>query len=113
VFCTTQGLERVERELSKRYGADYQVACENSAETGLQRLGELKASGEDLALVLADQRMPGMKGIDFLSRAHQVYPLAKRLLLIDPRLTRVTGAGGEQARTPCAAGSNIRAHRDR
>src|SRR3954453_2113589 len=77
-------LERVERELRKRYGADYQVARENSAEAGLQRLAQLKASGEDMALMLADQRMPGMKGIDFLSRAHQVYPLAKRLLLIDP-----------------------------
>ena len=77
-------LERVERELRKRYGADYEVACENSAEAGLQRLAELKASGEDMALMLADQRMPGMKGIEFLSRAHQVYPLAKRLLLIEP-----------------------------
>jgi thioredoxin reductase (NADPH) len=79
-----KALERVERELRKRYGADYEVARENSAEAGLQRLAELKASGEDMALMLADQRMPGMKGIEFLSRAHQVYPLAKRLLLIDP-----------------------------
>src|SRR5215218_8484202 len=79
-----KALERVERELRKRYGADYQVARENSAEAGLQRLAELEASGEDMALMLADQRMPGMKGIEFLSRAHQVYPLAKRLLLIDP-----------------------------
>ena len=34
--------------------------------------------------MLADQRMSGMEGVEFLSRAHELYPLAKRLLLIDP-----------------------------
>jgi thioredoxin reductase (NADPH) len=79
-----EDLERLERELGKRYGADYRVLCEGSAEAGLRHLRDLKASGEDVAIVLADQRMPGTKGIDFLSRAHQLYPVAKRLLLIDP-----------------------------
>src|SRR3712207_2353854 len=79
-----EGLDRVERELRKRYEADYQVVCKTSAEAGLRQLRDLKAAGEDAAVVLADQRMPGMSGIEFLSRAHQVYPVAKRLLLIEP-----------------------------
>jgi thioredoxin reductase (NADPH) len=81
---TPEDLERVERELDKRYGADYRVACEASVEGGMERLRELKAIGEDVAVVLADQRMPGMEGIEFLLRAHELYPVAKRLLLIDP-----------------------------
>ena len=79
-----EDLERVERELGKRYGADYRVACEESAEAALMRLRDLKAGGEEVAVVLADQRMTGMEGVEFLSRAHELYPLAKRLLLIDP-----------------------------
>jgi thioredoxin reductase (NADPH) len=79
-----EDLERVERELGKRYGADYRVACEASAEDGMERLRKIKAGGEEVAVVLADQRMSGMEGIEFLSRAHEFYPLAKRLLLIDP-----------------------------
>ena len=80
-----EDLERVERELGKRYGAeDYRVACEGSAEAALMRLRDLKADREDVAVVLADQRMSGMEGVEFLSRAHELYPLAKRLLLIDP-----------------------------
>ena len=79
-----EGLNRVERELNKRYGADYRVVCKGSAESGLRQLRDLKVAGEDVAVVLADQRMPGMSGIEFLSRAHQIYPVAKRLLLIGP-----------------------------
>jgi thioredoxin reductase (NADPH) len=79
-----EDLERVERELGKRYGADYRVACADSAEVGLRRLRGLHTGRVDVAVVLADQRMPGMEGIEFLSRAHEIYPLAKRLLLIDP-----------------------------
>ena len=79
-----EDLERVERELGNRYGADYLVACETSAEAALTRLRDLKAGGKEVAVVLADQRMPEMEGIEFLSRAHELYALAKRLLLIHP-----------------------------
>ncbi len=79
-----EDLELVERELRKRYEADYRVACEGSAETGLERLQRLKASGQDVAVVLAGLRKPEMSGVDFLVRVHDAFPLAKRLLLLDP-----------------------------
>jgi thioredoxin reductase (NADPH) len=76
-------LGRVERELRARYGADYRVARERSAESALGRLGGLE-SGEDVALVMAALRMDEMSGVQFLSQVREIRPLAKRVLLIDP-----------------------------
>lgn len=50
----------VERELRDRYGNDYNVICESSAEASMRRLRELKATGEEVAMVLAEQWMAGM-----------------------------------------------------
>ena len=77
------GLERIERELRKRYAADYEIACEGSAEAGLERLRDLRTSGEEVAVVLASQLMSEMTGVDFLTRANQVFPTARRLALTD------------------------------
>jgi thioredoxin reductase (NADPH) len=44
----------------------------------------LKASGQDVAVVLAGLRKPEMSGVDFLVRVRDGFPLAKRLLLLDP-----------------------------
>jgi thioredoxin reductase (NADPH) len=79
------GLERIERELRNRYAADYEVACEVSAEVGLRRLRDLRAAGEKTALVLASQLMSEMTGVEFLARVNQIFPTAKRLVLTDGR----------------------------
>ena len=77
------GLKRVELEPRKRYEADYRVLCEGSAEGALRRLRDLRAEG--VALVLADERMPEIRGTELLTRARQLlHPTAKRLLLVDP-----------------------------
>ena len=34
-----------------------------------------------MALLLSDQRMPGMTGVEFLERAREIYPDARRVLL--------------------------------
>jgi thioredoxin reductase (NADPH) len=72
----------VERELRDRYGNDYHIVCESSAEAGMRRLRELKATGEEVALVLAEQWMPKMTGVGFLSHTRKFYPSAKRALLV-------------------------------
>ncbi len=72
----------VSRELRQRYGADYRVVCEASAEAGMGRLREFEEAGEEVALVLADQWMPGMSGTEFLMRVRETYPTAKRGLLV-------------------------------
>jgi thioredoxin reductase (NADPH) len=77
-----EDLERIERELRKRYGEDYRVVCESSTEAGMRRLRECEATGEDVALVLADQWVSRMTGAEFLARTRNVYPTAKRALLV-------------------------------
>jgi thioredoxin reductase (NADPH) len=48
---------------------------------GVSTIRELKARGDSLAIVVSDQRMPGMQGTDLLAQAREVYPLARRVLL--------------------------------
>jgi thioredoxin reductase (NADPH) len=74
---------RIRGELDRRYGVDYRVRCVGSAPDALERLERWRAAGDPVALVLADQWMPGMKGEDFLARAKALYPDAKRALLVE------------------------------
>ena len=74
-------LRAIERDLRSRYGRDYRVISTDEPQGGLEILKELKVRNETVALLLADQRMPGMEGVDFLQEAMQLFPQAKRALL--------------------------------
>lgn len=76
-------LAELREVVERRYGADYHVLPESSTESGLTLLHDLRTRNADLALVVADQWMPGMTGVDFLSRVHDLHPDAKRVLVID------------------------------
>ena len=75
-------LQALTLELESRYGAHYRVVSGSSAEVALARLAELKAAGADVPLVLADQRMPGMGGTQLLARVRDIFPTARRGLLV-------------------------------
>ena len=47
----------------------------------LEALRELKLRGEQVAVILADYRMPQMNGIEFLEQAMDIFPAARRVLL--------------------------------
>ena len=64
-------LEAVVQDLRRQYGADYRVMRAASGQAALDTLGQLKAREEPVALLLSDQRMPGMPGVEFLERARQ------------------------------------------
>jgi thioredoxin reductase (NADPH) len=64
----------VERDLRKRYGRDYRVLRAESGEQALAALRESKLRGAQIALVLADQRMPAMSGVEFLEQAIALAP---------------------------------------
>jgi thioredoxin reductase (NADPH) len=86
IFAVDAGAEsflRVAYGLRRRYGVEYQVICETSAMWGMKRLRDLKAAGEEVALILADQWMPDISGAEFLARAGRLFPTAKRAVLVE------------------------------
>src|SRR5665811_78684 len=74
-------LEAVVQDLRRQYGATYRVMRAASGQAGLDTLNQLKTRQEPVALLLSDQRMPGMTGVDFLEPAQAVYPESRRVLL--------------------------------
>ena len=76
-----QVLAAVRRDLRGKYRESYTIISATSGEEALATVRELKARGDELALVVSDQRMPGMQGTDVLAESLEIYPLAKRVLL--------------------------------
>jgi thioredoxin reductase (NADPH) len=74
-------LRAIERDLREHYADRYRIMRANSAASALSTLRELKARNNPVALLLADQRMPQMDGVGFLSEAMELHPDAKRALL--------------------------------
>jgi thioredoxin reductase (NADPH) len=74
-------LQAVTRDLRGRYGGDHRIVRASSGAEALDILSELSDRGSAVALILSDQRMPGMDGVTFLSRAKRTCPRAKRVLL--------------------------------
>jgi len=68
--------------LTRRFGGDYRVEPHLSAPSALDAVSRLKADGEEIALVIADQWMPGMTGDEFLGQVRAIEPTAKRALLV-------------------------------
>ena len=71
----------VARDLRTQYASDYRIVAANSGAEALSALESLQQRGNPVELLLADQRMPGMEGTDFLAAARQLFPDAKRVLL--------------------------------
>jgi thioredoxin reductase (NADPH) len=71
----------VARDLRRRYGEQHRIVRAESGATALEALTEMKLRGEQVAVILADYRMPEMNGIEFLERAMDIYPGARRALL--------------------------------
>jgi thioredoxin reductase (NADPH) len=76
-----QVLNAIERDLRKRYQAEYRVMKARSGKEALEILPQLKQRGDVIALLLADQRMPDMTGTEFLDQARKVFPEARKVLL--------------------------------
>jgi thioredoxin reductase (NADPH) len=86
-------LDRIVDELERRYGRDYDVRGEGSADAALARIDACVTNEQPLALVLSDQwlREPHVTGETLLGRTRERHPGAKRALLVD------WGAWGDEA----------------
>lgn len=86
-----RALSSIERELTQRYAYDYEIICKDSPSAALDWLQAMKKDGREVVMLLSDCQMAEMTGPDYLSRAHRLYPQAKRGLLMD---------WGDQSTTP-------------
>jgi thioredoxin reductase (NADPH) len=71
----------VARDLRRVYGERHRIVRAESGPSALEALNEIRLRGEQVAVILADHRMPEMTGIEFLERAMDVFPQARRVLL--------------------------------
>ncbi len=74
-------LAAVSRDLRRGFGERFRVLRAASGPEALEVLRELRTRGEQVAMLIADQRMPGMPGTEYLVQARQIVPDAKRVLL--------------------------------
>src|SRR5260370_26213498 len=71
----------VARDLRRQYGERHRIVRAESGDTALEALRQMKLRGEQVAVILADYRMPQMNGIEFLEQAMDIFPGARRALL--------------------------------
>ena len=76
-----QVLHAIQRDIRNQYREDYKVVATESALEALKIAGELKLKNEAIAMLIADQRMPEMEGVEYLGKASEIFPDAKKVLL--------------------------------
>ena len=76
-----QVLAAVRRDLRSRYRETYSIVSASSGPEVLDALRQLKSRGDAVAVLISDQRMPGMMGSEVLAQSRAIYPLARRVLL--------------------------------
>ncbi|HUB20573.1 MAG TPA: FAD-dependent oxidoreductase [Acidobacteriaceae bacterium] len=74
-------LEAVVQDLRRNYGEKYRILRAASGQAALDTCVQLKERSDVVALIVSDQRMPGMQGVEFLERVQETYPEARRVLL--------------------------------
>jgi thioredoxin reductase (NADPH) len=74
-------LNAVERDLRNHYRPRYRVVKASSGSRALETTRMLKARGDAVALFVVDERMPDMRGTEFLMRAVELFPDSRRILL--------------------------------
>jgi thioredoxin reductase (NADPH) len=74
-------LQAISHDIRREYGDRFRIVRVDSGDRALDVLRQIKLADEVVALMVADQRMPGISGVDFLDQAQRLFPEAKRTLL--------------------------------
>ena len=74
-------LAALRQQLSARFGGECDIAVAKNAREALDLMEDLQQDGEHLAVVIADQIMPGMKGVELLEEVHRRSPHTVKILL--------------------------------
>jgi thioredoxin reductase (NADPH) len=95
----------IQRDLRQHYDEDdtpedrqFEVLAVDSGAAALDLIARLRQRRQPVALVLYDERMPGMGGVDLLTRVREVSPETKRVLLTAYADTDVAIRGVNRAR---------------
>lgn len=91
-------LSAIGRDLRAHLGRDYKIVKTTSGAEALHATRELKRRGLPVALFLVDEHMPEMRGTEFLIRALEMYPDARRVLLTAYADTQTAVTGINQIR---------------
>jgi thioredoxin reductase (NADPH) len=76
-----QVVQAIKRDLSHQYGKRFRILKAGSGQKALELVKQLKLRNETVALLLVDQRMPQMSGVELLEQSIDIFPEAKRVLL--------------------------------
>ena len=74
-------LNALRQQLGRRFGAECEISVARNAEEALELVDELTLAHEPLAVVIADQIMPGMKGVELLEEVNRRSPSTTKILL--------------------------------
>ena len=75
-------LRSLQHALVHRFGADYDVLAVPAPDATPSRLHGLRDADVEVPIVIADLWLPGMNGLVFLTRARELRPAARRILLV-------------------------------
>lgn len=74
-------LTALKDQLRRAFGSDFHIDVAESAEEALELLDELAGEGHKLLVIVSDWLMPGMKGDEFLIKAHERFPSVVKIML--------------------------------
>lgn len=91
-------LESLKEQLKRPFGKDFYIEIAESSKDALDILQELEAEQIEVALVISDQIMPGMKGDEFLIQVHNRFPKILKILLTGQASAEAVGNAVNHAR---------------
>jgi diguanylate cyclase (GGDEF)-like protein len=74
-------LTALRQQLRIRFGNECEIEVARSASDALELMDDLERDGECVAVIIADQIMPGMKGVELLEEVHRRSPSTTKILL--------------------------------
>ena len=74
-------LEGLTEQIKRHLEDSCEIEAAESAEEAMEVIEELKADEIEVAVVISDQIMPGMKGDEFLIQLHKKYPNILKIML--------------------------------
>ncbi len=74
-------LTALRQQLVARFGGECDITLAKNAQEALDLIEDLESDGEEVAVIIADQIMPGMKGVELLEEVHKRSPQTVKILL--------------------------------